>query len=225
MLIQRIAVRETNCYLLRGDAGTVLIDPGPPVGAAQVIAAAHVPGDVRLIVVTHGHLDHYGAVAAVKAWCGAPVGADRDEPALSRDPRYALPPAGTIRGSVFRWAYLMVAPLWRFPLLETDIALDEGDSLEPYGVAAHVTRVPGHASGSLAVITAEGDAFVGDLIVNYTVPSRPLYISDAAAWQRSYDRITALQPRTVYVGHGEPFPGTQLGHIHPARYQMRWWVH
>ena len=229
MLIQRIAVRETNCYLLRGEAGTVLVDPGPPSGAAQVIAetqcAGCAAGDIRLIVVTHGHLDHFGAVAAVKAWCGAPVGAYRDEPASSRDPRYALPPAGTIRGSLFRWAYLALHPLLRFPPLEIDIALDEGDSLAPYGVDATIWRVPGHASGSLAVVTAESDAFVGDLIVNYTVPSRPLYIADAAAWQRSYESILALQPRMVYVGHGEPFPGEKLSHIYPARYQLRWWVH
>ena len=64
MRIERIAVRETNCYLLRGEGGTVLIDPGPPGVAAKIVAGATAagvqPGDVRLIFVTHGHLDHYG---------------------------------------------------------------------------------------------------------------------------------------------------------------------
>lgn len=43
-------------------------------------------------------------------------------------------------------------------------------------------------------------------------------------FQRSYEQVQALAPRMVYVGHGEPFPGAKLGAIHPACYQLRWWV-
>ena len=51
-----------------------------------------------------------------------------------------------------------------------------------------------------------------------------MYLSDRDAWQQSYRRVRELCPRMVYVGHGEPFPGDQLEHIHPARYQLLWWV-
>jgi hydroxyacylglutathione hydrolase len=228
MFIQRIEIRETNCYLLQGDGGTVLIDPGPFGGAAIVIAGAREadvrPEDVRLILVTHGHLDHYGAAGEVKAWCGAPVAAHSGEPAFSQERRNALPPAQTLRGSVLRWFYLLLSPLTRFVPLEADVLLDDGADLSPYGVNAQVVLVAGHSPGSLAVITPEGDAFVGDLFVNYTVPSQPIYLSDREAWQRSYERIRAMEPRMVYVGHGEPFPGDKLDPIYPARYQLRWWV-
>lgn len=228
MSIQRIPVRETNCYLLQSGGGTVLIDPGPVGGASTVMAGAAEAGiqpeDVRLILVTHGHLDHYGAAAGVKAWCGAPVGAYHSEPAFSQDRRNALPPAQTIRSSVVRWFYLLLSPLAHFPPLEADLLLDDGASLSPYGVEAQVMLVPGHSPGSVAVVTAEGDAFVGDLFTNYAVPSQPIYLSDREAWQRSYEQIQALGPRMVYVGHGEPFPGDKLDHIYPARYQLRWWV-
>lgn len=228
MLIQRIEVRETNCYLLRDDRETVLIDPGPPGGAAAIITEATQasvrPEDVRLILVTHGHLDHYGAADAVRAWCGAPVAAYASEPAFSQDRRNALPPAQTLRGSAVRWFYLLLSRLAHFAPLEADLLLQDGADLSPYGVEAHVVLVPGHSPGSLAVVTAEGDAFVGDLFVNYTVPSQPLYLSDRTAWQQSYERIRILGPRRVYVGHGEPFSGDRLESIYPARYQMRWWV-
>jgi len=108
--------------------------------------------------------------------------------------------------------------------LQADLLFDEGSDLSPFGVEAQVLRIPGHAPGSLAVVTPEGDALIGDLFVNYTLPSRPMYISDRKAWQQSYHRIQALRPRTVYVGHGDPFPGEALAHIYPARYQFRWWV-
>ena len=228
MPVHRITVGETNCYLLQGEAGTVVIDPGPPKAGPAVIAGARAlgvqPEEVRLILVTHGHLDHYGAAREVKAWCGAPVAAHGSEPAFSQERRNALPPAQTLRGSAIRWLYLLLSPLFPLVPLEADLALDDGADLSPYGVRAKVILVPGHSPGSLAVVTAGGQAFVGDLMVNYGVPSQPLYLSDRGAWQRSTERLRALAPRTVYVGHGDPFPGDRLERIYSARYQLRWWV-
>jgi glyoxylase-like metal-dependent hydrolase (beta-lactamase superfamily II) len=228
MQVQRIEVRETNCYLVQGHGGVVLIDPGPPGSERAVIASAQAaglePGDVRLILVSHGHLDHYGASAEIKAWSGAPVAAHPIAPEFSRDRRSALPPAQTLRGSLVRWFYLLLAPLARPDPLEADVDLEDGTDLSPYGLEARTVHLPGHSPGSLGVLTAEDDLFAGDLFVNYAVPSQPIYLSDTEAWHRSYQRIQGLAPRMVYVGHGEPFPGTMLASIRPARYQLRWWV-
>lgn len=227
-MIERITVRETNCYLLRGTGGTVLVDPGPPGSAPAVIAGAARagvrPDEVRLIFVTHGHLDHYGAAPEVQAWCGAPVSASPGEPEFSREPRNALPPGQTLRGSLVRLVFLLLAPRLPYHPLHADVLLEEGADLSVYGLAGETVRLPGHAPGSLGIITAEGDAVIGDLLVNYTVPSKPLYLTDGKAWQRSCDLLRARRPRTVHVGHGEPFAGTALDRIYPARYQMRWWV-
>jgi len=226
--VKRIPVRDTNCYLLEGSSGVVLIDPGPPGGGpeltAQVAATGIQPEDVRLILITHGHLDHYGAARVVKAWCGAPIAASPGAPEFSRDPRNALPPSQTLRGSVIRQFYLLLSPLVRAEPLVADLAMDEGDSLASFGVDAQLIRLPGHAPGSLGLVTAEGDVVVGDLFVNYTVPSQPIYLSDRKAWQASCEQVRALQPRTVCPGHGEPFPGSRLARIYPPRYQLRWWV-
>ena len=79
------------------------------------------------------------------------------------------------------------------------------------------------------MLTAEGDAFVGDLFVNYTVLSKPLYLSDPAAWEKSYERIRTLEPRTVYVCHGEA--PAELGDktqldvmIMTAKHKMPIWI-
>ena len=226
--IIRIRVGETNCYLARSAAGTVLVDPGPPGSeraiAARAAAEGVAPGEIRLILVTHGHLDHYGAAAKVQAWCGAPIAAHPQAPALSRDRRSALPPAQTLQGSLVRWAYLLFAPLFPLRPLDAAIFLEEDADLSAYGLAGRTILVPGHAPGSLGILTAGGDALVGDLLVNYVVPSQPLYLSDRAAWQQSYERLRGLGPRRVYVGHGDPFAGEALAHIYPGRYQFRWWV-
>jgi hydroxyacylglutathione hydrolase len=228
MPVVRIEVPPTNCYLLRGPGGTVLIDPGPPGAATAVIARAEEagvhPDDVRLIFVTHGHLDHYGAAAQVQAWCGAPVSAYPGEPEFSQDRRNALPPAQTVRGSIVRWFYLLLSPLAEFKPLRADVLLQDDQDLSEYRIEGRTVLLPGHSPGSLGIISSEGDAFVGDLFVNYTVPSRPMYLSDEGTWAQSHERVKALGPRTVYIGHGEPFEGDKLDHIYPARYQLRWWV-
>lgn len=228
MHVHPLRVRETACPLLQGSSGAILVDAGPPGGARTLIegvrAAGVRPADIRLIFVTHAHLDHYGGVPEVKAWCGAPVAAHRDAPAFSRDRRHALPPAQTLRGSVVRWLYLLLSPLARPAPLEADLLLEDGADLSSFGVEARAVHLPGHSPDSLGLVTTSGHAFVGDLLVNYTVPSKPLYLSDRDAWQESYRRVRSLQPKTIYVGHGDPFPGESLERIYPARYQLRWWV-
>jgi hydroxyacylglutathione hydrolase len=228
MLIQRLGVHGTNCYLIEGQDGTLVVDPGPPTGVATVIrqtqAAGITPEQIRLILITHGHLDHYGAARELQAWCQAPIAAHSLAPAFSQERRSAIPPGQTLRASLIRGLYLLFVPLLRLEPLQADLYLEEGDNLSAHGLDARMLLVPGHAPGSLAILTSEGDIFVGDLFVNYTLPSQPLYLSDRAAWQRSRDRVQAIGPRQVYVGHGEPFAGTSLDHLYPARYQLRWWV-
>jgi hydroxyacylglutathione hydrolase len=228
MRILRIEVGDTNCYLLQGEGGSVLVDPGPRGRAQAVITAVQKagirPDDVRLIFVTHGHLDHYGAAMGVRHWCGAPVGAHPLSPEFSQNRRNALPPAQTLRASLIRWFYLLFSPLASFEPLQADLQLDDKGGLEDYGIEARIIALPGHSPDSLGILTAEGDLFAGDLFVNYTVPSQPIYLSNRQVWAESCARVQALAPRTLYPGHGEPFAGDQLGHIYPARYQMRWWV-
>ncbi len=228
MGIGRVTAGQTNCYFLRGREGVILVDVGPP-GALPTIQAGAArlgiePMEIVLILITHAHLDHYGAVNEVQGWCGAPIGAHPEAPNQSRDRRKALPPAQTIRGSLIRWLYLLLSPLFPVVPLEADVLMRDGDSVAAYGVDASIVGVPGHSSDSIGLLTADGEALVGDLLVNYAVPSRPMYMWDRAQWEQSFRRIAALEPRMVYVGHGEPFEGTKLDRVYPARYQLRWWV-
>ena len=228
MEITRVSVGETNCYLLQGQTGTILVDSGPGRAASSIMVGAAAngirPDEIKLIFITHAHLDHYADVKAVQEWCGAPVAAHPGAPGQSQRARNALPPAQTVRGSVIRWFYLLLSPLLPVLPLQADILLEDGDRLDRYGVDGRVVAVPGHSSDSLAIVTAGGDAFVGDLFANYSVPSEPLYIWNRDAWQGSCDRIRKLAPSMVHVGHGEPFSGDKLARVYPARYQLRWWV-
>ena len=72
----------TNTYLIDAPDGTAVLDPGPddPAHVAAVLAAAG--GAVARILLTHTHIDHIGALPALRAATGAPVGAWH-EPAVA----------------------------------------------------------------------------------------------------------------------------------------------
>ncbi|MGH7103898.1 MAG: MBL fold metallo-hydrolase [Acetobacteraceae bacterium] len=64
----------TNTYLIEADDGMTVVDPGPSDDAAHVAAVlAAGGGGIRRILLSHGHRDHVGATAALKAASGAPV--------------------------------------------------------------------------------------------------------------------------------------------------------
>ena len=62
----------TNTYLIDSPGGTLVLDPGPDDAAhvAAVLAAAR---PVVAILLSHTHIDHVGAVPAMRAATGAPV--------------------------------------------------------------------------------------------------------------------------------------------------------
>jgi glyoxylase-like metal-dependent hydrolase (beta-lactamase superfamily II) len=84
--IRRIVARNpsvmtylgTNTYLIEGEDGLTVLDPGPDDDAhvADIVAAA---GDVpvRRLVLTHTHSDHLGATSKLQAATGAEVYAYR----------------------------------------------------------------------------------------------------------------------------------------------------
>lgn len=63
----------TNTYLLDWDGGALVIDPGPDdaVHVGHILGQAGAP--ISGIVLTHGHHDHWAALAALKAATRAPI--------------------------------------------------------------------------------------------------------------------------------------------------------
>ena len=55
--IRRIPCGNVNCYLVQGEEGAVLVDTGY-TGYVELLLDTCLGAGVRLIVLTHGHLDH-----------------------------------------------------------------------------------------------------------------------------------------------------------------------
>ena len=69
----RMTYHGTNTYLLEGEDGITVLDPGPDSAehVADILRLA--PGPIVRILLSHTHRDHFGAVAALKEQTGAPT--------------------------------------------------------------------------------------------------------------------------------------------------------
>jgi len=196
-----------NCYLVGSDAGFVLIDTGASNQRDRIerelASAGCKPGNLRLILLTHGDFDHTGNAAYLRRKFGCPVAM---HPADAGMAEHADMFWNRSSGSAI---LRFLAPiLFRFPRanrFRPDLNAGEGFELAPYGLDARILSIPGHSTGSIGILTAGGALFCGDLLDNTRRPAINTIMDDPAACRASLDKLQGLAINTVYPGHGQPF--------------------
>ncbi|MFP5394096.1 MAG: MBL fold metallo-hydrolase, partial [Gammaproteobacteria bacterium] len=88
-----------NAHLVRGDQGCILVDTGLPGSERKIGRVLKKIGmdfrDIRLIVVTHAHVDHAGSAARIRWLSGAPILAHvGDAPYYARTAAMSFCPTG-----------------------------------------------------------------------------------------------------------------------------------
>lgn len=212
--ITAIPLGFDTCYALRG-AGVIAIDAGEPRKTgrfARGLARAGIqPNEVQLIVLTHGHWDHIGSAAELKALTGAKLVMHEADRRCLEQSLTPLPPGVTLWGKVFITVHRLFLPLIKIPAARVDLVLgDEAFSLADYGIPGRILHTPGHSPGSVSVLLDSGEAFVGDLAMNRLplrrTPGLPIFAEDTVAVVDSWRRLLQAGARTVYPAHGKPFP-------------------
>ncbi len=203
---------DVNCYLVKTPAGYILIDTGLPKRRGDLVreleASGCKPGDLRLIIVTHGHLDHNGNTAYLSERYDAKIAMHSGDSAMAES-------GDMFRGvkgftvAIFRIVLPLIG-LSRYDSFSPDIALEDGQDLSEYGFDARVVHIPGHSKGSIGILTAGGDLFCGDLLDNMGRPAKTKLVDDSAELDASVERLRALEIGTVYPGHGKPFQMDQF---------------
>jgi glyoxylase-like metal-dependent hydrolase (beta-lactamase superfamily II) len=151
MILQKLDLGGfgSNCYIV-GDEATkegMVIDPGAE-GAFIMKQIKALGLKIKVIVLTHGHPDHTGGLAAVKEGTGAEIVIHEAEN-LSR---MRMP---------FSVMGMKAAP-------PADRTIKEGDTITLGKIKFKVLHTPGHTPGGISLVT-DGVVFTGDTLFNYGV--------------------------------------------------------
>jgi len=218
-------VGPVNTYLLFGDPLT-LVDAGPKTEEARsaleagLAAAGARLTDIRRLIITHGHTDHFGLAETVRQASGAEILAHESDRAKLTGKRWVAThlkrffvQAGLAPS--FLRGFSQAADSYRryFDPLGSMSPVQDGDSLPSDATQLRVLHCPGHSLGHICLYHDDGILLAGDLllsgvspnpIVEFTpqgqrIPTLPQYL-------QSLRRILLLNCALAYPGHGEPIP-------------------
>ena len=199
---------SVNCYLVRTGDGFILIDTGRTNkrGAIEkeLESAGCQPGNLTLIVLTHGDFDHCGNAAYLRKKFGTQIAMHKDDSGMVE--RGDMLWNRNKQNILIRIIFKLFFRLRKSDRFKPDLYIDKGYDFSGYGFDAKVLDIPGHSKGSISILTATGDLFCGDLLANVDKPDIWSIIDDSVAAHDSVEKLRSLQINTVYPGHGQPFP-------------------
>ena len=198
MILEMLTVGpfQENCYIIGDEESGVgaLVDPGDEA-ARIALAVERTDLEIGSIIVTHAHIDHVGAVAALVDEYACPVLMHADsEPMLQHLPTQAM---------------MMALKFGKVPTVNRNIG--DGEVLEVGALRLLPLYTPGHAPGHLALyLEDQGLVFSGDALFAGSVGRVDLPGGSMEVLMRSIEeRLMTLPDETrVYPGHG---PQTEIG--------------
>jgi hydroxyacylglutathione hydrolase len=178
---------ETNCYLLQAPQGPILFDA--PDGACNWLLSRKI--ELKLLLLTHGHIDHVPDVAKIKRRFNCSIGCHPDTAPMISDPDF-------FRKFGFEFE---IEPA------KADLLIEATSARDFLGLNFEIFEVPGHSPGSLCFFLREEKLLIGgDVLFAGGVGRWDLPGGDA---DLLFDGIkTKLFPLgdevTVLPGHGPP---------------------
>ncbi|MFC1977285.1 MBL fold metallo-hydrolase [Chloroflexota bacterium] len=195
MIIEKLEIEPfgSNCYIVGAESNKegMIIDPGADPN--RILKKVEDLGlEIKLIVVTHHHMDHIGALKEVKESTGADVAIHSNE-AESLQERSSM--------SRFGVSYPTPPP--------PDRRLKDGDSIDIGDLHFVVLHTPGHSPGGICLL-GEGVVFTGDTLFNFSIGRFDMPGGNGEQLINSiHTKLMVLPDSTVvYPGHN---PKTTIG--------------
>lgn len=178
---------ETNCYLLKAPQGWILFDA--PESSCEWVRSLGV--DLKLLLLTHGHVDHVQDIARIKRQFGCPIGCHPLTAPMISDREF-------FRSFGFE---LEIEPA------KPDFLIEETPSREFLGAQFQVLEVPGHCPGSLCFFLPKDRLLIGgDVLFAGSIGRGDLPGGDIDVLvQEIRKKLFPLGDEvTVLPGHGPP---------------------
>jgi hydroxyacylglutathione hydrolase len=197
MILQALTVGfiSTNCYIVASDRTSkgIVIDPG--ADAKTILHQIEkLKLTIEMIVVTHSHFDHIGAVKALKGATGArfAVGSGSEKMAP---------------GTFARIVAAMSGGSMKVP--DPDLILKDGDVIDIDDLHFEVLFTPGHSPDEISLY-GQGVLFSGDTLFNSGIGRTDFPGCSYEQLENSIKKklYTLPDSTVVYPGHG---PETTIG--------------
>ena len=186
---------QENTYLITDTATgfKAIVDPG--YYGPDVADAIGNDDDLKFILLTHGHFDHYAA---------AQIYLDKYSKVV-----FAAPAAETYLlhgGRDNKW---MALEYGSSSCPEAEMLLKEGDTVSLGETVIRVIETPGHTEGGICFVT-DNEVFTGDTLFRLSVGNSSLETGNWETLVRSIeDKLYTLpEELIVWPGHG---PATKIG--------------
>lgn len=187
----------SNCYIA-GSSTTgdgMIIDPGADPDTIMT-SVQELKLEVKLIVATHCHMDHVGAVKKIKERTGAPFAMHEAEKQSK-----AVEGISRMLGGMMGASFDKTPP--------PDRLLKDGEIIEVGDLQFTVLHIPGHSPGGIA-LAGPGVVFSGDTLFQFSIGRTDFPgCSYAQLMEGIATKLMVLPDETtVYSGHG---PETTIG--------------
>jgi hydroxyacylglutathione hydrolase len=207
----------SNGFFVR-DSGVIVVDSGSEFGRAPFLKVCGecgvAPDEIRLLVVSHGHADHFLNMDEMRAVTGAPIMCHKN---AERNLREAFHPAVRARNRIGRDKLPELTsadhPVFVLKPIVPDIVVEGTVDLQPWGIAGRLVETFGHTDDCMSLILDSGEAIVGDLVIEDRADGSAslacFYSGDdiQAANQKLFASVEYLldSAHTFYSGHGRSF--------------------
>lgn len=174
---------DVNCYVLTDCNESAVIDPGGDCDRIiDMIGNSH----LKMILLTHGHYDHTGAVKELAVKTGAKIFIHKDDAIMLEDNTKNLSSLSNTE----------------IETVSADGFLENGQSIKLGESEIKVYHTPGHSDGSVSLYCS-GNLFDGDLLFKGTIGR-----FDHGNLRTEFNSLRFLMDNfddevKVFPGHGE----------------------
>lgn len=176
---------EVNCYIVVDGGEAAVIDPG---GDAERIIneAQSLGGEIKKIILTHGHYDHIGGVKELAGKTKATVYVHKEDEEMLSDSHKNL-------------NFLSEE---KVDFCSADVLLEGGEEIKVGDSNLKIYHTPGHSKGGIS-IACENVLFTGDLLFKNSIGR--FDFGNVRAELKSLGFVVKNFPKEtiVYPGHGE----------------------